>query len=93
VDRLDGKSTARQIADETQLGLGPQPARQEIDDLGDRQNGNDQRARVRLEQLTAGLVVPVVGVDVRIERTGVDDEGYRPTSRARISSIRSETSA
>jgi hypothetical protein len=37
-------------------------------------------------------VVPVVGIDVGIQRPGVDDEGYRVTSAARISSMRSEMS-
>jgi hypothetical protein len=35
----------------------------------------------------------VVGVDVRVQGARVDDERYRPTSRARISSMRSETSS
>lgn len=48
---------------------------------------------MRFEELETLLVVPVVSVDVRVERAGVDDEGYEPISDARISSIRSEMSS
>lgn len=45
------------------------------------------------QELQRSRVVRVVGVDVGVEGSSVDDEGrYRPTSDARISSIRSETS-
>jgi hypothetical protein len=48
---------------------------------------------VGLEQVAGGSVVSVVGVDVRVERSGIDDErGYRTASVDRISSMRSETS-
>jgi hypothetical protein len=45
-----------------------------------------------LQQVRASLVVLVVGVDIGIERAGVDDERYDAISLRRISSIRSETS-
>ena len=46
-----------------------------------------------LEEFQRGRVVRVVGVDVGVERPCVDDERrYGPTSVARISSMRSETS-
>lgn len=46
-----------------------------------------------LKQFERGDVVSVVGVDVRVERSGVDDDrGYRATSAASISSMRSEMS-
>jgi len=39
------------------------------------------------------MVVSIVGVDVGVERPGINDEGtYRTASAARISSIRSEIS-
>ncbi len=38
-------------------------------------------------------VMAVVGIDVGIERSRVDEEGYRVTPAARISSIRSEMSS
>ena len=44
------------------------------------------------EQLTAGVMVRIIGVDVGIEGPSVDEQGYRLTSLRRISSIRSETS-
>src|SRR5215218_245235 len=46
-----------------------------------------------LEQLARRFVVGVVGVDVRVERAGADEQrGYRRASAARISSMRSDTS-
>jgi hypothetical protein len=46
-----------------------------------------------LQKLQRGVVMGVVGVDVGVERTGVDeDPGYRFASAARISSMLSDTS-
>jgi hypothetical protein len=47
---------------------------------------------MRLEQLEARCMVPIVAIDVRVERTGVDDQRYQATSARRIFSICSETS-
>ena len=47
---------------------------------------------MRGQQFKAFGVMPIVRIDVRIERTGIDDQCYRSTSAARISSIRSDTS-
>ena len=38
------------------------------------------------------MVVPIVSIDVRKERPGIDDQSDEPNSIARISSIRSEMS-
>jgi hypothetical protein len=45
-----------------------------------------------LEEFEALCVMIVVGVDVGIERPGVDEKRYLFTSARRISSIRSEIS-
>lgn len=45
------------------------------------------------QQLERFTVMAVVGVDVGVEGAGVDEEGYRVTSAARISSMRSEMSS
>jgi hypothetical protein len=45
-----------------------------------------------LEQFEALGVVVVVGIDVGVQRPGVDEDGYRVTSSRRISSMRTETS-
>lgn len=45
-----------------------------------------------LEQLETLPVVLIVGVDVGVERTRIDDESYRDTSARRISSMRTEMS-
>jgi hypothetical protein len=44
------------------------------------------------EQFEALGVVVVVGIDVGVQRAGVDEEGYRLASSRRICSIRTETS-
>lgn len=45
-----------------------------------------------LEDLEALPVMPVVAVDIRIERSGIDDEGDQATSARKIFSICSDTS-
>ncbi len=47
---------------------------------------------MRLQQSETGGMVPIIGVDVRIQRAGVDDQRDPVTSLRRISSICSETS-
>ncbi|MGH3328514.1 MAG: hypothetical protein ACRDPT_12085 [Streptomycetales bacterium] len=61
------------------------------DHLGDDQC-RDEGPGMRLQQRNAGTVVAVVGVDVGVERPGVDDDGYGVTSVRKISSMRSDTS-
>ena len=53
---------------------------------------NGQRPGIVLEERKALLMVSVIGVDVRVERPGVDEDGYRAHSSRRISSMRSEMS-
>jgi hypothetical protein len=91
--RLDGERAGRQVAEETHFGLDPQARREQVHHLCDDERWDDERPWVGLEQLERRRVVCIVGVDVRVERPGVDDDpGYRSTSAARISSMRSETS-
>lgn len=45
------------------------------------------------EEVKGVVMVPVVGVDVGVERSGVDQDRYFATSAARISSMRSEMSS
>jgi hypothetical protein len=45
-----------------------------------------------LEEIQACAVMVVVRVNVRVQGTSVDEEGYLETSSRNISSIRSETS-
>jgi hypothetical protein len=92
-DRLHGERAAGEVAEEADLGLGAQASGEKVDDFGDDQGGDDEWARVGFEQFECGGVVGVVGVDVGVERPGVDDErGYRATSALRICSMRSDTS-
>jgi len=48
---------------------------------------------MRCQELAALRVMGVIGVDVGVERTRVDDQSDRLTSAAMISSMRSEMSA
>lgn len=92
VDGLDIERPGGQVREEAQLGLCTKPGTEQVDHLGDHEGGDDQRSRVSFQQIRAGLVMLVVGVDIRVQRTGVDYEGYDATSLARISSMRSEMS-
>jgi hypothetical protein len=89
---LDRKAAGSEIAEEADLRLPAQPSFDQVGDLGDDEGGNDKRAGMGLEQLQAGGVVGVVGVDVGVEGAGVEDQRDGAISAARISSIRSETS-
>jgi hypothetical protein len=92
MQRLDREAAAGEIAEEADLGFPAETRLDQVGDLGDNEGGDDERPRMGLEQLQAGGVVGVVGVDVGIERPGVDDQRDGASSAARISSIRSETS-
>ena len=92
VQRLDRKAAAGEIAEEANLCLPAQPSADQVGDLGDDERGEDEGAWVGFEQLQAGGVVGIVGVDVGVEGPGVEDQRDGAISEARISSIRSETS-
>lgn len=87
------ESTTGQVPEEADLRAGAEPGRQQVDHLGDHQGRDDERAGMGLEKLQRSQMVRVVSVDVGVEGPGVDNNSdYRPTSVARISSMRSETS-
>jgi hypothetical protein len=92
-DRLDGEFARREITQEADLGFGAKPCSDEVGHLGDHEYRHDQWTGMLQQELERFGVVPVVGVDVGIERPGVDEEGYRATSAERISSMRSEMSS
>ena len=92
MQRLDREAAAGEVAEEANLGLPAQPSCDQVDDLGDDERGEDEGAWVGFEQLQAGRVMGVVGVDVGVEGPGVEDQRDGAISEARISSIRSETS-
>ena len=92
-DGLDGERAASEVPEEADLRVCPESSRQEVRHLGDDQGRDNERPGMGFEKFQRGRVVRIVGIDVGVERTGVDDDrGYRPTSAARISSMRSETS-
>jgi len=91
--RLHRERAAGDIAEKPDFRLRTDASRQQIRNLSDRQDGDDQRAWMRLEQPTTRVVMAVVGIDVSVERSRVDEERYRRASLARISSIRTEMSS
>lgn len=92
MQRLDRKAAAGEIAEETNLSLPAKPGFDQVSDLRNNERGEDEGAWVGFEQLQAGRVMGVVGVDVGVEGPGVEDQRDGAISEARISSIRSETS-
>jgi len=91
--RLDAEGAVCQVAEEAHFGFRTETGTEQVGHLGDDQRGDDQRPRMRFEELQRWRVVGIVGVDVRIQRPCIDDQRrYRATSAARISSTRSEMS-
>lgn len=91
-DRLDTQVATRKIAEEADLGVGPESTADEIDDLGNHQRRNDEWLGVVEEERKARLMMAIIGVDIGVKRAGIDYECDRGTSLARISSMRSEVS-
>lgn len=92
-DGFDGELACGEVCQETHLRLVAKTGTEQVDDLGDNERRNDQRSRMRLKQLKAGLVVPVIGVHIGVQRSGVDDQRNGDSSSARICSIRWEMSS
>ena len=92
-DCLNGELTRGDITQEANLGVDAKPCSDEVGHLGDHEHGNDQWTGMVQQELERFGVMAVVGIDVGIQRSRVDEEGYRVTSAARISSIRSEMSS
>jgi hypothetical protein len=89
----DREGAAGEISEKPDFRFGPEACREQVDDFDDDQGRDDEWAGVCFEKLQCSIVMGVVGVYVGVQRSGVyDDRGYRATSAARISSMRSETS-
>lgn len=91
-NRFGDQVASSQVAEEANLRVSSETRAEQVDDFGDDEFGDEEGSGVRLEQFETGGVMPVVDIDIRVERTGVDDESYRRTSARRISSILSDTS-
>lgn len=81
-----------QIAEEAHLGLPTEACREQIADLGDDERWYDKWAGMGAQQLQAGRMVGIIGVDVGVKRSRVDDQRDDAISAPRISSMRSEMS-
>jgi hypothetical protein len=91
-NRFGDEIPGREVTEKADLGIWAEPRPEQIHDLGDDEDGNNERTLMRLEDLKALLVMPVVTVDVGIQRPCIDDEGDQATSARRIVSICSDTS-
>lgn len=92
-DRLDGQSPSSEVTEKPHLRFGAQPRLGQICHLGDHQRRHYKRTRMVLQQLRRCVMVPVVLVEIGIQRTSVDEDRYGLTSARRISSMRSEMSS
>jgi len=92
-NRLRDQVPGRQITQESDLGVRTESRLEEVGHFAHDELRNDQRPWVSFQKGEAGLVVPIVCIDVRVERAGIDDQRDRRASRRRISSIRRAVSA
>lgn len=76
-----------EVAQEAHLSFRSKTTFNEIRHFGDDELRDDQRARMMQQEVETRLVVPIVLIDVRVERTRIDEERYRRASRRRICSI------
>ena len=86
--RLGRERTGREVTCESNFSTRTEARADEVCDLGDDKLRHDERAFVGFEQRQAGFMIAVVFIDKRIQRSGIDNENYRPNSSRRISSIR-----
>ena len=91
-DVLGDQISRGDVSQEPDLSVVTEPGPEQVDHLGNHQDGYQQWARMGLEQFEALGVVVVVCVNVGVERACVDEERYRETSLRRIPSMRTETS-
>lgn len=89
---LHPEITAGEVAEKPDFSVGAKAGADEVDDFGDDERGDEQRLGVFQQEGEALLMMTVVGVDIRVEGTGIDYECDRETSLAKISSMRSEMS-
>lgn len=71
-DRLRNEVARGQVAKKSHLWAYPQARTEEVNDLGNDQHRNDERARVSFEEVKTGPVMTIVPVDVGVERTSID---------------------
>lgn len=92
VELLDEQRAGDERLEQAQLRADPASRSGEMGHLGNAQRRNDQRSRMRLEQLATLGVPAVVRIEEGVQRARVDYERNWSASAARISSMRSATS-
>ncbi len=92
VDRFGDQIALREVGEESDLRLEPQPGLEQICHLGDDQRRDEQWTGMGFKKFEARPVMLIVSIDVSKERPRVDDQSDEPNSAARISWIRSEIS-
>jgi len=84
-----GKEVSRgQVSEESSLRFPAQARLDEIDDFGNHELRDEQRTRMRLQKPQTRFVIVVILVDVRVQRSGINDQRDRRASRRMISSMR-----
>ena len=74
--RLEAEPAARRCSQQGRLPARPERLPNEVGGLGEHKCGNDERACLALEQLSAGGVVRIVADSRSDERSGVYEESY-----------------
>lgn len=72
-NRLDAERASGEIAKEADLGLRTKSCTEQVSDLGHHKHGDEERTGMVLEKVQRRDVIAVIGVDVGIQRTGVDE--------------------
>ena len=70
-----------EVRNEMRFSFGPETCGNKIGDFGDHQDGDEECAAELLQEFPTFAVMTIVRVESRVERTGVDQEGYRENSR------------
>jgi len=89
---LSDEDTLGEVRNEVRFGFRPETCGNKVRDFGDHQDRDEECAAELLQQFARFAVVAIVRVEGGVERTGVNEQGYRENSCRRISSTRSETS-
>ena len=61
-----------EVPEEADFSGVAEPGAQEVDHLGYDQDGHQQRTRMGLKEVEAFRVVIVIGIDVGVQRAGID---------------------
>ena len=75
--RLGAEIPAREIAQESHLGLTTEARCHQVSNLGDNQLRNYKWSWMYLQQVQALRMMPILRIDVRVQWPGINDQRYR----------------